>query len=91
MVTDPFGGKLEMTGKDGKRVLPNLEEGPARAAEPQIASTTPHANFANALLGKEKLACPVRYGVLLSALMDALYESASSGKVVKVAPVPAEI
>jgi hypothetical protein len=33
----------------------------------------------------------VRYGVLLSALMDALYESADNQKIVKVKPVPTDI
>ena len=47
-------------------------------------------NFVNALKGTEPLRAPVRYGVLLSALMDALYESADTGKVVKVKPVPKE-
>jgi hypothetical protein len=37
------------------------------------------------------LTVPVRYGVLLSALMDAMYAAGASGTVVKVKPVPADI
>jgi hypothetical protein len=58
------------------------------AAANSSASGTPHGNFVNAILGKEPLVAPVRYGVLLSALMDAMYESAASGKIVNVRPVP---
>ena len=52
---------------------------------------TPHLNFVNEVLGEEELKVPVRYGVLLSALMDALYESAEKQRPVKVEPVPAEL
>jgi predicted dehydrogenase len=37
---------------------------------------------------REPLRAPARYGVLLSALMDAMYESGQTGKIVKVKPVP---
>jgi hypothetical protein len=33
----------------------------------------------------------VRYGVLLTALMDALYESADHRRVVQIEPVPEDI
>lgn len=85
ITTDQYGGKLEVMA-GGRRVYPHVEN-PVDVP----AAGTPHLNFANALLGKEPLRAPVRYGVLLSALMDALYESAGSGKVVKVKPVPKQI
>jgi hypothetical protein len=44
-----------------------------------------------AIRGEEALKVPVRYGVLLAALMDALYESGASGRIVKVRAVPEEI
>jgi predicted dehydrogenase len=103
IIVDQYGSKLEMTGKDGKRILPNPEEAEPMAAASRAAAAaaaaigpstvpgTPHSNFVNALLGREALVCPVRYGVLLSALMDAMYESAATGKIVQVAPVPEEI
>ena len=80
--TDIYGGKLEMYGKDHASIEAKVDtEG----------SQTPHANFVAAMEGREPLRAPVRYGVLLSALMDAMYESGQSGKVVKVNPVPADI
>jgi predicted dehydrogenase len=83
--TDQYGGKLEIY-RDGKKFYPHVEQDFSHQA-----SGTPHLNFVNALLGKEDLRAPVRYGVLLSALMDALYESADSQKIVKVKPVPKDI
>jgi predicted dehydrogenase len=82
--TAPHGGSLETT-RGGKRFYPQV------ILDDRPAGGTPHLNFINAILGTEELQAPVRYGVLLSALMDALYESAGSGKIVKVKPVPADI
>jgi predicted dehydrogenase len=83
--TLPHGGMLEMTGPHGRRIYPHIEQSDHPAAG------TPHLNFVNALLAKEPLVCGVRYGVLLSALMDALYESADRHALVKVKPVPQEL
>jgi predicted dehydrogenase len=80
--TAPHGGWVEMIGPNGRKVYPHIDQ------HEHPAHGTPHLNFVNALLGKEKLQAPVRYGVMLSVLMDSLYESAESGKVVKVKPVP---
>jgi predicted dehydrogenase len=85
ITTDQYGGKLEMFGKDGKRIYPHV------VADERPSGGTPHLNFVNALLGKEKLRAPVRYGVLLSALMDAMYESADGEKMIKVKAVPEEL
>jgi predicted dehydrogenase len=84
IVTDQYGAKLEINGPSGRRVYPHVEPLPE-------AGGTPHHNFVAAILGREPLKCSVRYGVLLSALMDALYESNDSGKLVKVKPVPEEV
>lgn len=81
VITGPHGGFLEVTG-DPHYKYPHVP------ASREPGAFTPHSNFVNTLLGKEKLIVPIRYGVLLSALMDALYESASTGKLVKVRPVP---
>jgi len=78
--TDQYGRKLEMRARD-QTIYPHVP----RLAEGQ---GTPHANFVNALLGREPLRCPVRYGVLLSVLMDAMYESGDKQQLVTVAPVP---
>ena len=80
--TDAYGKKLEIFGKDHTPIDLQLLAG---------NTTTPHANFVAALMGLEQLLAPVRYGVLLSALMDAMYESGQTGKVVKVNPVTADI
>ena len=85
IITDQYSGRLEMYGREGKRLYPKVEQDWSPSAH------TPHLNFVNAILGRESLRAPVRYGVLLSALMDALYESGDSGKIVKVKPVPKDI
>jgi len=77
--TNAYGSKLEIFGKDRSWIEAKVDTN---------VSQTPHANFIAALEGREPLRVPVRYGVLLSALMDAMYESGQSGKVVKVKPVP---
>ena len=80
ITTDAYGSRLDMTGDKGERFDPHVP-----FAE---GNGTPHANFVDALLGREPLAVPVRYGVLLSALMDAIYAAAAAGTTVKVEPVP---
>lgn len=80
--TDAYGKSLKVIDKDNVVFEPRIEaNGPG----------TPHANFVAALEGKEPLAAGVRYGVMLSVLMDALYESAHTGTIVKVKPVPAQL
>jgi predicted dehydrogenase len=81
IVTDQYGGKLDLMAHRNKPIPADV---PAPA---NPAAGTPHANFVAAIRGKEPLRVPVRYGVLLSALMDAMYQSADTGKVVKVKPV----
>lgn len=57
---------------------------------PQVTQThyTPIGNFVQCLAGKAEPRCPVRYGVLHSWLMDALYQSAREGKPVKLTAPP---
>lgn len=83
--TLPHGGMLEMFGPQGRRIYPAVEP------SDHPAGGTPHLNFVNAILGREELVCGVRYGVLLSALMDALYEAADGHTLVTVRPVPPEL
>jgi predicted dehydrogenase len=84
--TDQYGSKLEMHTVDGRRFYPPIPFDPrGRPAH------SPHANFVNAIRNKEPLIVPVRYGVLLSALMDAIYESASTGTMVRVDPAAYEL
>jgi predicted dehydrogenase len=84
VITDQYGGKLELK-TDERRIYPNVP------IDDRASAGTPHLNFINAILGEEELIVPVRYGVLLSALMDALYESADRQCPIKVKPVPDEI
>lgn len=53
---------------------------------------SPDKAFIHAILGKEQQFCPVRYGILHSWLMDALYKSAKTGAPVKLTkpPLPTE-
>ena len=80
--TNAYGSKLEVFGKD---------RSPVEVKTNGNASQTPHANFIAAIEGTEPLRCGARYGVLLSALMDAMYESGQTGKIIKVNPVPTGI
>jgi predicted dehydrogenase len=84
ILTDQYGKKLEILDPDGKQVdRPVKHDG--------HGPTTPHRNFVNAIQGREPVRAGVRYGVLLTALMDALYESADHRRVVQIEPVPADL
>lgn len=85
IITDQYGTKLEMKRGD-KTIYPHVEQ---EIHAP--AAGTPHRNFLRAIQGKEPLRTPARYGVLLSALMDAMYTSAKKRQPVEVQPVPDEI
>jgi predicted dehydrogenase len=82
--TGPHGGLLDMT-RDGRRFYPQVD------IDPHPAGGTPALNFVRAIEGREKVIATVRHGVLLSALMDAIYESGRTRSVVQVKPVPEEI
>jgi predicted dehydrogenase len=84
ILADQYGAKLEMSAA-GRRVYPRVDE------DLRPGAGTPQANFINAITDGEALRAPVRYGVLLSALMDAMYESAAKQGPVKVKPVPTSI
>ncbi len=79
--TGPHGGYLECH-RHGKPFYPEVpfDESPS--------AFTPHLNFIRTLLGTEQPQAVVRHGVLLSVLMDAMYESARTQKPMKVEPVP---
>lgn len=85
IATDIYGQGLEMRGPRSRRIYPAVE----MPADPNAA--TPIGNFLAAIRGEAELKSPVRYGVLLSALMDAMYQSAEQRKPVSVEPVPAEL
>lgn len=82
--TGPHGGWLE-GARGGRKFYPPVK------FDDSPGAFTPHRNFVNAVLRGEELIAPVRYGVLLSALMDAMYESAALKAPVAVKPVPATL
>ena len=80
VTTNMYGQFVEMRRAGGKRFYPPVDNADA--------AVTPVGNFLAALRGEAEVRSPVRYGVLLSALMDAMYESAEKGAPVQVKPVP---
>ena len=76
------------TGIHGGRVEQWNEKGAVKYPQVSQAHYTPAANFVDCLLGKAEPRSPVRYGILHSWLMDALYESAKKGKPVKLTAPP---
>ncbi len=48
------------------------------------ATVSPHRNFVDAIRGHDALRCPPAYGVLLAELMEAVFESAETGRAVEV-------
>ncbi|MFW6268846.1 MAG: Gfo/Idh/MocA family protein [Bacillota bacterium] len=45
-------------------------------------------NFINNIRGKEELLCPGKQSIALTQMVDAIYESAETGDIVKIDPVP---
>ncbi len=82
--TDPHGAFLEIKGNDEFRY-------PHIPTDPTPAAFTPHRNFINAILGREELQLTPRHGVVLSTIMDALYDAAKRNAIVKAAAVPATL
>jgi predicted dehydrogenase len=72
------GGRLEQWNEQGMVKYPQV-------SQPHY---TPVENFVHCLLGKAKPRSPVRYGILHSWLMDALYASARENKPVKLTAPP---
>lgn len=75
IMTGIWGEKLEHYDKAGDKVL-----------YPHVPCKTvpPERNFVDAILGRDTLRCPGRYGILLAELMDAVYESIKTGRPVDV-------
>jgi predicted dehydrogenase len=76
------------TGIHGGRVEQWNEKGPVKYPRVTQAHYSPVENFVDCLQGKAEPRSPVRYGILHSGLMDALYASAREGKPVKLSPAP---
>jgi predicted dehydrogenase len=84
VITGPHGGFLEISGDPALKY-------PHVPTDATPWAFTPHHNFVQSLLGKQALQTSPRHGVLLSALMDAIYESGRTRQTVKVKPVPASL
>ncbi|MCL2645731.1 MAG: Gfo/Idh/MocA family oxidoreductase [Phycisphaerales bacterium] len=80
-VTGIHGGRLEHYDAKGHLIkYPRVTQ----------AHFDPTKNFVHCLLGVAEPRCTVRYGILHSWLMDALYESASKNRPVKLTKPPLE-
>jgi predicted dehydrogenase len=73
--TGAWGGALEHIDETHQRV---------RYPYMPYATVSPHRNFVDAMLGHDTLRCPGRYGVRLAELMEAVGESARTGRGVEV-------
>lgn len=77
------------TGIHGGR-LEHIDAAKGQVRYPLVTQSgyTPLQNFVECILGKAEPRCPVRYGILHSWLMDALYKSAAEGRPVKLTKPP---
>jgi len=73
--TGLHGKWLEQYDADGQQV---------RYPRIPYPDLTPVDNFVDAVLGRDKVRCGARYGVMLCDLMEAIYRSAQEGRPVKV-------
>ncbi len=80
--TGTHGGRLEHYNGHERIKYPDV----------RFPDYSPPKAFIYNLLGREEMMCPVRYGILHSWLMDALYKSAKTGAPVKLTkpPLPPE-
>jgi predicted dehydrogenase len=85
ILTTNHGGELKIIAADGKAIEPKLP------VDDRPSAFSPHRNFLDAIQGKAEIQVPVRFGVLLANLMEAMSESARQHTMVKVPAVPAEI
>lgn len=78
MEISPHGGNFRVYGKTLQTDITGVPK------TWDVPTVSPARNFADAIQGKAEPRCPGRLGVLLADLMDALYESAETGKRVTV-------
>jgi predicted dehydrogenase len=77
-------GRVEVDGWGGSWIR-IFKGGPVKYPKIEGTPQAPMDNFIDAVLGKAAPQTTPRNGVIQSALMDAIYESAKTGQVVKVA------
>jgi predicted dehydrogenase len=74
--TSIYGGRLEQWDANGRLVrYPAVQPAPSM-----------YQNFVDCILGRTETSCPAIWGLRQALLMEALYESARTGKSVKVQP-----
>jgi len=78
MEISPHGGDFLVNGRGLARDIKKVPRGW------KIPTVSPSRNFADVILGRAEPRCGGEVGILLADLMDALYESAATGKRVKV-------
>jgi predicted dehydrogenase len=85
-----MGSEIAITGTDGDLVLPSASHGGKAAILhqrgvppvelPLLEGESPTSGFVAAIRGTAPIPCPPASGVRLAALMQAVYQSASSGQ-----------
>lgn len=78
MEISPHGGNFRVQGRNVPKEITGVPKGW------KIPTVTPDRNFADCILGRAEPRCGGWLGILLADLMDALYLSARTGKLVKV-------
>jgi predicted dehydrogenase len=78
MEISPHGGNFRVHGGGFRRAIRSVPRGW------DVPTVSPVRNFADAIAGKAEVRCGCRLGILLADLMDALYESARTGRPVQV-------
>ena len=78
MEISPHGGDFRVQGSDFKKDITGVPRGW------KIKTVSPIENFRDAILGKAEPRCKGRVGIILSDVMDGLYESIASGQPVKI-------
>jgi len=76
------------TGIHGGRIEQWNEKGIVKYPQVTQPHYSPAKNFVDCLLDNAEPRCPVRYGILHSWMMDALYASAREGRPVRLTPPP---
>ena len=74
MEISPHGGSFRVTGRKRKRDIRSVPRGWP------IAMVSPARNFADCILGRTEPRCGGRLGILVSELMDLIYQSVRTGR-----------
>lgn len=78
MTISAHGGDFHVTGRPLKKDITDVPRGW------KLPTVSPARNFADCILGKAKPRCDGRLGIILSDLMDGLYQSIETGQPAKI-------